>query len=154
MGSENLPPDSPGRLVPYGCRRYYEPEPLPPAKQLALNDEFYDLLAEVTFWLGNLAGTSSSGAFAPILYTSLLCKEAMESVEVEGADIDFNALYSTETGPQLASSESVTTAADRTTGRVTDAAATKEPAPRPDCRPRRRGLSSNGARNATNDVRR
>lgn len=125
MESEELPPDAPGRLVPYGRRPYYKPEPLPPSEELALDDEFYELLADATFWLGKLAGTSSSGAFAPVLYTSLLRKEAMESAEIEGADVDFNALYSTETGPQL-SNESGTAAAGEADGRGTDAAATKD----------------------------
>ena len=71
--------------------------PLPPARDLALDDEFYDLLAEATFWLGKLSGISLEIDFPPILYTSLLRKEAMESAEIEGADIDYNALYSLET---------------------------------------------------------
>jgi Fic family protein len=126
MESEELPPDAPGRLVPYGRQPYYKPEPLPPAEPLDLDDEFYDLLADATFWLGKLAGTSSSSAFSPVLYTSLLRKEAMESAEIEGADVDFNALYSTETGPQLSSDETGETAANEATGPETDAASTKD----------------------------
>jgi len=88
---------APGKLISYGRESYYRPEPLPPARDLALDDEFYDLLAEATFWLGKLSGISLEIDFPPILYTSLLRKEAMESAEIEGADIDYNALYSLET---------------------------------------------------------
>jgi Fic family protein len=126
MESEELPPDAPGRLVPYGRRPYYKPEPLPPSEQLDLDDEFYELLADATFWLGKLAGTSSSESFAPVLYTSLLRKEAMESAEIEGANVDFNALYRTETGPGLADAGSGMPASDEAAGRGTDAAATKD----------------------------
>jgi Fic family protein len=88
---------APGKLVSYGREAYYRPEPLPPSRDLELNDEFYDLLAEATFWLGKLSGISLEIDFPPVLYTSLLRKEAMESAEIEGADIDYNALYSLET---------------------------------------------------------
>jgi len=40
---------APGKLISYGRESYYRPEPLPPARDLALDDEFYDLLAEATF---------------------------------------------------------------------------------------------------------
>lgn len=88
---------APGKLVSYGRESYYRPEPLPPSSDLALDDEFYDVLAEATFWLGKLSGISLEIDFPPVLYTSLLRKEAMESAEIEGADIDYNALYSLET---------------------------------------------------------
>jgi Fic family protein len=88
---------APGKLVPYGNESYYRPEPLPPTRNLALDDDFYDSLAEATFWLGKLSGISLEIDFPPVLYTSLLRKEAMESAEIEGADIDYNALYSLET---------------------------------------------------------
>lgn len=88
---------APGKLIPYGRESYYRPEPLPPASELTLDDEFYELLAEATFWLGKLSGISLEFDFPPILYTSLLRKEAMESAEIEGAEIDYNALYSLET---------------------------------------------------------
>ena len=88
---------APGQLISYGRESYYRPDPLPPSNDLALADEFYDVLAEATFWLGKLSGISLEIDFSPVLYTSLLRKEAMESAEIEGADIDYNALYSLET---------------------------------------------------------
>lgn len=88
---------APGKLVPYGREHYYRPDPLPPSSGLAVGDDFYGVLADATFWLGKLSGVSLELDFPPVLYTSLLRKEAMESAEIEGADVDYNALYSLET---------------------------------------------------------
>ncbi|WP_440763712.1 Fic family protein [Natronorubrum sp. DTA7] len=97
MVLRELADDAPGQLVPYGQRPYYSPDPLPPDTELELDTEFYETLSEATFWLGKLSGFGLTTDFAPVLYTSLLRKEAMESSEIEGADIDYNALYSFET---------------------------------------------------------
>ncbi|OAQ52340.1 hypothetical protein HTG_12010 [Natrinema mahii] len=88
---------APGELISYGKESYYKPDPLPPSRDLELDADFYDLLADATFWLGKLSGVSLELDFPPVLYTSLLRKEAMESAEIEGADVDYNALYSLET---------------------------------------------------------
>src|SRR6056297_2789670 len=97
MKQADLGESAPGRLVAYGQTSYYKPDPLPPSRDLELTDEFYETLATATFWLGQLSGISRELDFPPVLYTSLLRKEAMESAEIEGADIDYNALYSLET---------------------------------------------------------
>ncbi|RLM89131.1 Fic family protein [Haloarcula sp. Atlit-7R] len=97
MWVDELGDDAPGQLVTYGRRSYYKPDPLPPSRGLSLDDDFYEMLSEATFWLGQLSGISRMVDFPAVLYTSLLRKEAMESAEIEGADIDFNALYSYET---------------------------------------------------------
>jgi len=89
---------APGELVSYGRESYYRPDPLPPSREFAVDADFCDLLADATFWLGKLSGVSLELDFPPVLYTSLLRKEAMESAEIEGADIDYNALYRLETG--------------------------------------------------------
>lgn len=97
MRKQDVTEGSPGRLVPYDQRSYYKPNPLPPEDGLSFDVGFYETLSEATFWLGKLGGFSMTVDFAPVLYTSLLRKEAMESAEIEGADIDYNALYSYET---------------------------------------------------------
>ncbi|GAB7020460.1 Fic family protein [Halostagnicola bangensis] len=97
MALQELSEEAPGRLVPYDRRPYYSPDPLPPDTALQFEEDFYETLSEATFWLGKLSGFSQTTDFAPVLYTSLLRKEAMESAEIEGADIDYNALYSFET---------------------------------------------------------
>ncbi len=97
MQGQNLSDAAPGKYVPYGRKSYYKPEPLPPESALSFDNEFYETLSEATFWLGKLAGFSMTVDFPPVLYTPLLRKEAMESAEIEGADIDYNAVYSYET---------------------------------------------------------
>ncbi|MFC6723813.1 Fic family protein [Halobium palmae] len=97
MREDELEEGAPGTLVSYGRESYYKPEPLPPSRELELTGRFYETLADATFWLGQLSGISRELDFPPVLYTSLLRKEAMESAEIEGADIDYNALYSLET---------------------------------------------------------
>ena len=97
MTGSGLGETAPGEFVSYGRESYYKPDPLPPSRDLDLDDDFYETVADATFWLGKLSGLSLELDFPPVLYTSLLRKEAMESAEIEGADIDFNALYSRET---------------------------------------------------------
>ena len=97
VSEQDLPENAPGRLIPYGRRSYYKPDPLPPDGEIPFDDEFYNLLSDAMFWLGKLGGFSLTVDFAPVLYTSLVRKEAMESSEIEGAEIDYNALYSYET---------------------------------------------------------
>ena len=97
MRNAEIEDNAPGKLISYGRESYYRPDPLPPSGELSLGAVFYDLLADATFWLGKLSGVSLEIDFPPVLYTSLLRKEAMESAEIEGADIDYNALYSLET---------------------------------------------------------
>ena len=112
MTEENEATAVPGTYIPYGAKPYFKPDPLPPGSGLAFDADFYTTLSEATFWLGKLSGLSQTTDFAPVLYTSLLRKEAMESSEIEGAEIDYNALYSHETraGLQAASEENETAA--------------------------------------------
>ena len=106
MRGTELVDAAPGRLVPYGQRSYYRPDPLPPVRDLDLDETFYDLLSDATYQLGRLSGLGRTTDFAPVLYTSLLRKEAIESAEIEGADVDFTALYSAETRARSASDRS------------------------------------------------
>ncbi|WP_029601878.1 Fic family protein [Halococcus hamelinensis] len=97
MQQSDLDSNAPGELISYGRRSYYKPAPLPPSRDLALRPDFYETLSDATFWLGKLSGISLELDFPPVLYTSLLRKEAMQSAEIEGADVDYDALYSLET---------------------------------------------------------
>lgn len=116
MALEELSDDAPGRLVPYDRRPYYRPDPLPPDTELQFEGEFYETLSAATFWLGKLSGFGLTTDFAPVLYTSLLRKEAMESAAIEGADVDYNALHSFETKSlrSTASARDPVTAVDET----------------------------------------
>lgn len=97
MQQSELNTSAPGELISYGRKSYYNPDPLPPSRDLTLGNDFYETLSDATFWLGKLSGVSLELDFPPVLYASLLRKEAMESAEIEGADIDYDALYSLET---------------------------------------------------------
>lgn len=98
---------APGRLVSYGDQSYYRPEPLPPSPPLTLPDKLYELLADATYWLGKLSGGTAAAEFSPLLYTSLLRKEAMESAEIEGANVDYTSVYQYETHTEAASASTV-----------------------------------------------
>lgn len=114
MDETDLTTGAPGTLVSYGADSYYKPDPLPPEAGLTFETDFYETLSEATFWLGKLGGFSLTVDFAPILYTSLLRKEAMESAEIEGAEIDYNALYSHETRSGVDSAATQTPSFDDT----------------------------------------
>lgn len=97
MNAWELTDTAPGTLVPYGRNSYYDPDPLPPSRDLDLDSEFYETLADATFWLGKLSGISATVDFPPMLYASLVRKEAVESAEIEGADVNVNDMYRYET---------------------------------------------------------
>lgn len=97
MRTWNLSDAAPGTLVPYGRNSYYDPDPLPPSRELDLDAEFYETLTDATFWLGKLSGISATVDFPPMLYASLVRKEAVESAEIEGVDVDVNDMYRYET---------------------------------------------------------
>jgi len=84
MQQSELNTSAPGELISYGRKSYYNPDPLPPSRDLTLGNDFYETLSDATFWLGKLSGVSLELDFPPVLYASLLRKEAMESAEIEG----------------------------------------------------------------------
>jgi len=118
MRQSELDANAPGELISYGRKPYYKPDPLPPSRDLELGDDFYQTLSDATFWLGKLSGVSLELDFPPVLYTSLLRKEAMESAEIEGADVDYDALYSLETRSFDADEDEINV--ESTTGQTKD----------------------------------
>lgn len=89
--------DAPGKRVPYGQRSYYKPEPLPPTRELAVDEELFDTISDASFWLGKLSGLTEMVEYPPLLYASLVRKEAIQSAEIEGADVDMDDVYRVET---------------------------------------------------------
>lgn len=118
MQQSALDSTAPGELISYGRESYYKPDPLPPSRELTLGNDFYETLSDATFWLGKLSGVSLEIDFPPVLYTSLLRKEAMESAEIEGADVDYDALYSLETRTFDAGDDEISV--ESTTGQTKD----------------------------------
>lgn len=93
MPTNELPDSAPGRYVPYGARPYYHPEMLPPTPEIELGPEFQATLADAIYELGRLEGVSEETDASPIVYTSLVRREAVESVLIEGADIELEDLF-------------------------------------------------------------
>lgn len=93
MRTEDLPESAPGRYVPYGARPYYLPEMLPPTPEIDLGQEFQATLQDAIYQLGRLEGISEETDASPIVYTSLVRREAVESVLIEGADIEIEDLF-------------------------------------------------------------
>lgn len=93
MATDELPDTAPGRYVPYGARPYYLPEMLPPTAEIELSPEFHAILQDAIYELGRLEGISEETDASPIVYTSLVRREAVESVLIEGADIELEDLF-------------------------------------------------------------
>jgi len=93
MSTEGLPEEAPGKYVPFGQRSYYLPDELPPADEIEFSSEFQETLQDAIYQLGRLEGISEETDASPIVYTSLVRREAVESVLIEGADIELEDLF-------------------------------------------------------------
>ncbi|WP_255192034.1 Fic family protein [Natronobeatus ordinarius] len=93
MATRDLPDSAPGRYVPYGDRPFYLPDELPPGRPIQIDDRLRELLDEAIFQLGRLDGISEETSVNPIVYTSLVRREAVESVLIEGAEIQLEDLF-------------------------------------------------------------
>ena len=93
MQRDDLPSDAPGRYVPYGQVPYYHPDDLPPDLDLDFGPEFQDTLQKTIYQLGRLDAIGSESSASPVVSTLLVRREAVESVLVEGADLDFEDMF-------------------------------------------------------------
>lgn len=93
MSTEELPEDAPGKYVPFGQRSYYLPDELPPTNDIGFSSGFQETLQAALYQLGRLEGISEETDASPIVYTSLVRREAVESVLIEGADIELEDLF-------------------------------------------------------------
>jgi len=93
MSTEGLPEEAPGKYVPFGQRSYYLPDELPPADEIEFSSEFQETLQDAIYQLGRLEGISEETDASPIVYTSLVRREAVESVLIEGANIELEDLF-------------------------------------------------------------
>lgn len=93
MTSENLPDRAPGKYVPYGQRACYLPADLPPDDSFEFGSEFEDTLQETIFQLGRLEGISHQSTTSPLLYTTLVRREAVESVLIEGGQLTLEDVF-------------------------------------------------------------
>ncbi|WEL17147.1 Putative transciptional regulator [Halorhabdus sp. SVX81] len=93
MARDGLPDEAPGKYVPFGQRSYYLPDELPPADGIEFSSGFQETLQDAIYQLGRLEGISEQTDASPIVYTSLVRREAVESVLIEGADIELEDLF-------------------------------------------------------------
>jgi Fic family protein len=93
MAERSLPDEAPGEYVPYGKRPYYFPDPLPPDFDFSPSSEFQDLLRDAIYYLGQLEGIGDETDTNPILYTTMVRREAVESVVLEGAEVDVEDVF-------------------------------------------------------------
>jgi len=95
METPTLPDRAPGKYVPYGHRSYYRPDPLPPEADFEFDEGFRDVLQETIFQLGRLDGISRESPANPLLYTTLVRREAVESTLIEGGQLTLEDVFRT-----------------------------------------------------------
>ncbi|ELZ96094.1 filamentation induced by cAMP protein Fic [Haloferax mucosum ATCC BAA-1512] len=75
-----------------------------------MDEELASALSDATFQLGRIDGISPAVDFSPVLYTSLIRLEAVETAEIEGADVDVDEVYAYHT--QSKSTETIDVSRD------------------------------------------
>jgi Fic family protein len=93
MPNDSLPDQAPGTYVPYGQRPCYLPDPLPPDNEIEFDSDFQQLLQDAIYQLGRLEGIGDETETNPLLYSTMVRREAVESVILEGADIDLEDIF-------------------------------------------------------------
>jgi len=93
MANDTLPDAAPGEYIPFGKRPYYLPDPLPPTRDFEFGTEFQELLQDAIYQLGRLEGIGDETEANPLLYTTMVRREAVESVVLEGADIEIEDMF-------------------------------------------------------------
>lgn len=93
MSSDDLPEEAPGEYISYGRESYYLPEDLPPSAEFDFGKEFQETLQDTIYQLGRLEGIGNETDVSPIVYTSLVRREAVESILIEGGDLDFEDMF-------------------------------------------------------------
>ncbi|WP_049909159.1 Fic family protein [Halorubrum saccharovorum] len=93
MRIRDLPSEAPGHYRESHPRPYYIPEKLPVSAPIEIDDDLTATISDATFQLGRIDGISPTVDFSPVLYTSLLRIEAVETAEIEGADVDMDEVY-------------------------------------------------------------
>lgn len=93
MRTQDLPSEAPGHYRESHPHPYYIPEKVPVSSPIEIDDELTATISDATFELGRIDGISPTVDFSPVLYTSLLRLEAVETAEIEGADVDMDEVY-------------------------------------------------------------
>jgi len=93
VSRETLPESAPGRYVPFGQSSYYLPDTLPPDTEFEFDADFQTTLQDAIYQLGRLDGIGEESNTSPLVYTTLIRREAVESVLIEGGNIDIEDVF-------------------------------------------------------------
>lgn len=93
MNSRTLPQDAPGEYKSYGKHPNYEPDPLPPELELPRDGSLQDTIQDAIYQLGRLEGIGDETDASPVVYTTMVRKEAVQSVLIEGGDVDLQEMF-------------------------------------------------------------
>lgn len=93
MHTDELPEDAPGEYSSYGQRSAYSPNKLPPNRTIEIDEELSELLRDAVYHLGRLDGLTEESDGSPLLYTTLVRREAVESVLIEGGDLGLEDVF-------------------------------------------------------------
>lgn len=93
MNSKTLPEQAPGEYKYYGKHPNYEPDKLPPDLDLPRSGDFQDTINDTIYQLGRLEGIGDETDTSPLVYTTMVRKEAVQSVLIEGGDIDIQEMF-------------------------------------------------------------
>jgi Fic family protein len=93
MPSKSLPETAPGEYRSFGDGAYYIPDDLPPGTEVEISDDIRDVIENAILQLGRLGGIGEDTATSPLLYTTMVRREAVESVLIEGADVDIEEMF-------------------------------------------------------------
>lgn len=107
MRTRDLPSDAPGHYQQSHPHSYYIPEKLPISSPIEIDDALTSRISNATFQLGRIDGISPTVDFSPVLYTSLLRLEAVETAEIEGADVEMDEVYAYHTRNKAGGSDGV-----------------------------------------------
>ena len=83
----------PGEYRSFGDGAYYIPDTLPPTTEIEITETIRDASENAIFQLGRLGGIGEETDTSPLLDTTMVRREAVESVLIEGADITIEELF-------------------------------------------------------------
>lgn len=93
MPSSPLPETAPGEYISFGDGAYYVPDELPPVTDIEITDDLRTKIENAILQLGRLGGIGEEADASPLLYTTMVRREAVESVLIEGGDIDIEEMF-------------------------------------------------------------
>ena len=93
MPHSSLPHSAPGEYQQHGTRNCYVPDELPPTEPIEITPDIRDTIEEAIFHLGRLSGIGEETDTSPLLYTTMVRREAVESVLIEGGDINLEEMF-------------------------------------------------------------